>query len=137
LVESFIVMEPYWTVRTGSVPFWMVFNKEPSAEALQAYFADGRRFDEVDLMLFSHGVDSVGLVSIDEWSRILKLGGGRTSFLGVDKRAYPRDFAVFVYYHEALVEKVKSRYAMPPPLSLAELNEFLNRSSSRYQVEWH
>ena len=37
LVESFIVMEPFWTIRTGSVPFWMVFNKLPSAEALEQY----------------------------------------------------------------------------------------------------
>src|SRR5438876_5656222 len=29
-VESFIVMEPYWTIRTGSIPFWMVFNMAPS-----------------------------------------------------------------------------------------------------------
>jgi hypothetical protein len=33
LVESFILMEPWWALRTGSVPFWMVFNMEPSAQA--------------------------------------------------------------------------------------------------------
>ena len=82
-------------------------------------------------------MDSIGLVSIDEWSRILKLGGGRTSFLGVDEGAYPRDFAVFVRYHEDLVHKVRSRYPIPTPLSLAELNEFLNQSNISYRVEWH
>jgi hypothetical protein len=42
LVESFIVMEPYWAIRGGLVPFWMVFNKQPSAQALAAYL-DHRR----------------------------------------------------------------------------------------------
>jgi hypothetical protein len=32
LVESFILIEPWWALRTGSVAFWMVFNMEPSAD---------------------------------------------------------------------------------------------------------
>jgi hypothetical protein len=56
LVESFILMEPYWALRTGSVPFWMVFNKEPSAQALTRYLDRTEPFDEIAMMLFSHGV---------------------------------------------------------------------------------
>src|SRR5829696_8374755 len=33
LIDSFILMEPYWTIRTGSIPFWMVFNTEQSLAA--------------------------------------------------------------------------------------------------------
>src|SRR4029450_13636290 len=62
VVDSFILMEPYWTIRTGSVPFWMVFNTEPSLRALTSYLRDAPSFDEVRLTLFSHGVDSIGLV---------------------------------------------------------------------------
>ena len=137
LVESFILMEPYWAVRTGSVPFWMLFNKEPSAEALEAYLQNGNRFDEIRLMLFSHGVDSIGLVPIDEWRRIMRSGAKRSSFLGVDEDAYPRDFAVFVRYHEDLVGKIQARYPMPPALSLDELDEFLGQTNGRHRVEWH
>ena len=32
LIESFILLEPYWALRTGSVPFWTKFNMEPDLE---------------------------------------------------------------------------------------------------------
>jgi hypothetical protein len=53
LVESFVVIEPFWVVRTGSVPFWMLFNVEPSARALVDYLAGTKGFEEIFLMLFS------------------------------------------------------------------------------------
>jgi hypothetical protein len=37
LMANFILMEPYWTLRTGSVPFWTAFNAQPSAENLERY----------------------------------------------------------------------------------------------------
>src|SRR5205085_1591445 len=40
LVESFILMEPWWTLRTGAVPFWMTFNTTPSADRLTQYLDD-------------------------------------------------------------------------------------------------
>src|SRR5205085_10170615 len=90
LVESFVVLEPYWALRHGAVPFWMVFNTEPSAAALEHYL-DGVNppYDELDLMLFSHGVESVGLAPIERWRAILRRVP-RGGFVGVDPRAYPR-----------------------------------------------
>ncbi len=67
LVSSFIVMEPWWTLRTGSVPFWMVFNTEPSAEALDKYLQSRPAFKDIYLALFSNGVHSAGLVPISRW----------------------------------------------------------------------
>jgi hypothetical protein len=125
LVESFIVMEPYWTVRTGSAPFWMVFNKLPSAEALSAYLDRWDAFDEIYMMLFSHGVESIGLASIEKWRTLLDRARKRWSFVGVDEKAYPRDFAVFVRYYFDLKRKIRSRYPMPPPLALSCLDEFV------------
>jgi hypothetical protein len=136
LVESFILMEPYWCIRTGSAPFWMVFNKEPSAAALKAYLDERQRFDEIDLMLFSHGVESIGLVPIDEWRRIMSQGATRSSFMGVDEAAYPRDFAVFVRYHEDLVHKIRAPYPITS-LSLEELDQFISQANNRYRVQWH
>ena len=136
LVESFIVMEPYWTVRTGSAPFWMVFNKEPSAEALKAYL-DGRdSFDEIYMMLFSHGVESIGLTPIEEWRAILGRARKKGAFVGVDERAYPRDFAVFVRYYYDLQRKIQARYPMPPSVALNRLDEFLSQAPTRYPVQW-
>src|SRR5262249_6427667 len=92
LVESFIVMEPYWAIGTGSVPFWMVFNTRPSAAALAAYLERAAPFDEIFLMLFSHGVDSVGLAPVAQWRQLLGRAKKNGAFVGVDERTYPRDF---------------------------------------------
>jgi hypothetical protein len=136
LVESFIVMEPYWAIRTGSVPFWMVFNKLPSAEALEAYLGARDPFDEIYMMLFSHGVESIGLAPIDRWRAILRRARKTASFVGVDENAYPRDFAVFVRYYFELKRKIESRYPIPSPVSLNDFDRFLHECSGRYDVHW-
>src|SRR5215217_2425809 len=135
LVDSFILMEPYWTIRTGSIPFWMVFNTECSYEALRSYLAT-HPFEEIYLTLFSHGVDSIGLPSITQWQRILEHASRQGRFIGVDKNAFPRDFAVFVRYYPELLRAIVSRYPMPAPFSLKQLDDFLNLRSHRYKVEW-
>lgn len=135
IVESFIVMEPYWTIRTGSVPFWMVFNTDPSAHALESYLRD-HSFKEIFLMLFSHGVDSIGLASIERWQKIVELAQERGSFIGVDPKRYPRDFGVFVRYNPELRRIVSPRYPIPPALTLPEFEQFLTESTGRYRVSW-
>ena len=109
LVESFIVMELYGSIQTGSVPFWMVFNKQPSAQALETYLDAGDPFDEIYMMLFSHGVESIGLTPVEHWRKILRRARKEGTFIGVDESAYPRDFAVFVRYHFDFKRKVHSR----------------------------
>ena len=135
LVESFILMEPFWTLRIGAVPFWMVFNKEPSAEALERYLDAAGPFDDIGLMLFSHGVDSVGLVPIERWRAILGRARRRGGFVGVDQRRYPRDFGTFVRYYTDL-KKIAARYPRPGPLALAQLDAFLDQAGHRYPVHW-
>jgi hypothetical protein len=136
LVESFILHEPYWALRTGSVPFWMVFNKEPSLEALEGYLESRPPFDEIYLMLFSHGVDSVGLVPIERWREVLARARKRGSFIGVDEEKYPRDFATFVRYYTDLKETIPTRYPLPGPLSLTQFEAFLAEAGDRYRVQW-
>src|SRR5215510_1036165 len=80
VVDSFILMEPFGTIRTGSVPFWMVFNTEGSFRALDRYLGQALEFDELLITPFSHGVDSIGLVPIREWrSRFSRFRGAGTS----------------------------------------------------------
>jgi hypothetical protein len=136
VVDSFILMEPYWTTRTRSVPFWMVFNTEGSHRALDGYLRDAPVVDELLITLFSHGVDSIGLVPIAEWRRLFQLASGRGDFIGVDEEAFPRDFAVFVRYHFDFLGKIPARHPMPPALALEDLNEFLGHTAGRYRVQW-
>jgi pimeloyl-ACP methyl ester carboxylesterase len=137
LAESFVVLEPYWTLRTSSVPFWMVFNTEPSAAAIERYLASAEpAFDELGLMLFSHGVESAGLASIERWKAILSRAARTGRFIGVDERAYPRDFATVARYHAELKRHLRERYPPPDPLSLGELDTFLEEAGGRYAIQW-
>jgi hypothetical protein len=107
---------------------------EPSARALEAYLDQRRAFDDIGIMLFSHGVDSVGLASIERWRSLLERAHG--SLIGVDPNAYPRDFGVFVRYHYDLRRKFRSRYPIPAALSFADLDRFVAERGSRYAVTW-
>ena len=135
LVESFILMEPWRALRTGSVPFWMVFNTESSADRLERYLEVADPYDYIHLMLFSHGVDSVGLAPIERWRSEVRRARKHGGFVGVDERRFPRDFATFVRYHTDL-KKIPTRYPLPEPLSLSRLDAILDRSGDRYPVRW-
>lgn len=135
LVESFIVLEPFWTLRSGFVPYWTTFPVEPAADALERYLVEAAPYDEIRVMLFSHGTDSIGLAPIQRWRAVFgraRLTGG---FVGVDERKFPRDFATFVRYHKEL-KRLGGRYPLPEPLSLAELDRFLVEAADRHPVRW-
>ena len=127
LVDSFIIMDPLWTLRLGAVPFWMKFNTATSAEALERYLDEAEPYDEIHLMLFAHGVDSIGLTPIGRWRRLLNRARTQGRFVGVDEDAYPADFATFARYHRAL-RAIPGRCPLPSPLSWDQLERFLCRN---------
>lgn len=86
-------------------------------------------------MLFSHGVDSVGLASIERWGAIFRRARRQGALLGVDEFRFPRDFATFVRYHTE-IRKLPPRYPLPGRLALSQLDEFLKAAGNRYAVEW-
>ncbi len=135
LVESFILLEPYWTLRTGSTPFWMLFNTEGSLARLERYLDQADAYDDIRLMLFSHGVESVGLPSIERWRAVLARACGQGSFVGVDEQRFPRDFATFIRYHTEL-KNIPTRYPLPEPLALSQLDAFLAEAGEHYHVQW-
>jgi hypothetical protein len=71
LVESFVLMAPWFALRSGSVPFWLTFNTEPSAAWLERYLDRAEPYDEIAMMLFAHGAQSIGLAPIERWRRLL------------------------------------------------------------------
>ncbi|MGY1762445.1 hypothetical protein ACI79G_16195 [Geodermatophilus sp. SYSU D00779] len=101
LVSSFVVHDPWRTITTGSVPFWTFFPVQSAARDLSDYLAS-TSYDDVDVLLFSHGVESRGLADADTWQRIAERARRRGRLLGVDPRAFPADFAVFARYTSAL-----------------------------------
>jgi hypothetical protein len=135
LVESFILLEPWWTLQLGAVPFWMTFNTEPSAAWLETYLKHVESFDEIFMMLFAHGTESIGLAPIERWRDLLKKARKNGRFVGVDEKRYPRDFAVFARYHSALQE-ISGRYQLPEALPLKDVSTFLQQEGSSYNIEW-
>jgi len=135
LVESFILLEPMWSLRTGSVPFWMVFNMEPSLNWLEQYL-DTDPYDEIYMMLFSHGVDSVGLPSIARWHAVLNRACQRGEFLGVEADKYSRHFASFMRYYTDLQRTIPARYPLPGPLAIEQLDNFIEQVGDRFPVRW-
>jgi hypothetical protein len=133
LAESFIVLEPYWALRTGSVPFWMKFNMEPSLNCLKEYLENTEQYDEVRVMLFSHGVEAIGLPTIEQWREPFKYAKKEGSFLGVDEDVFPRDFAAFVRYQTDLMN-IPARYPLPGMLTIKQLETYLDEHGDRYHV---
>jgi hypothetical protein len=81
-------------------------------------------------MLFSMGVECVGLTPIERWREALKRARRRGEFLGVNEQRFPLDFATFVRYYAELKRKIPARYALPRPLTLGE------EAGDRYPVQW-
>jgi hypothetical protein len=136
VVSSFVLMEPLWTLRTGSIPFWMTFNKEPSAAWLEHYLDEHGPFDEIYLMLFAHGAESAGLPPMERWTQLLDRARRHGDFAGVDPTEHPFDLAVYARYDAAL-KRIPARYPMPPQLTVEQLDEFLRERGDDFPVAWH
>jgi len=131
--ESFIMLEPWWILRTGSVPWWSLFSVERSAQRLEAYL--GREaYDEVFLMLFPHGIEGAGFAPVERWRRVLDLARVRGGFLGLEEDKYPKDFAGLARYHDDLRETITERHPLPSALGLRELDDWLAQSAGRYEI---
>jgi pimeloyl-ACP methyl ester carboxylesterase len=130
LVESFVLTEPTWALRTSSVPYWCVFPVEPAAQALEQYLEDTPGARELFVLAFSHGVESAGYTPATRWQELVEAVGAGC-LAGVDARAYPRDFASLVRYHRALERCVHDRYPLPEPLAPEEVAHFLALRSPR------
>jgi hypothetical protein len=107
---------------------------EPSAEWVEKYLDEREPFDEINLMLFNHGVEAVGLPPIERWRGVLARANKRGQFRGQREDLYPRDFGSLARYHSDL-QKITARYPIPGPLPLQTFYDFLERSDGQYRVE--
>ncbi|MBX9390189.1 hypothetical protein ACFPZ0_19165 [Streptomonospora nanhaiensis] len=127
IVETYNQWEPYWALRTGSVPFWLHFPTEPSRDRLADYLreAPAPAYRDIHVNLFSNGLRSMGQLPAEEWGALARRHASRTGgLLGVDARAYPTDLGGLLRYRSAFAS-LGARQDLPAPLTLAELAEFL------------
>ncbi|MFL5268196.1 MAG: hypothetical protein ACJ8AH_16660 [Stellaceae bacterium] len=134
VVDSFVLIDPHRTIRLRAIPFWLLFGVERSAAALREFLDRQPAFEEIDLMLFSHGTDGVGVVKIDEWKRLLGKARQRGCFLGVDESRYPRDFATFIRFHDALT-KLGLPFELPPSLPLQRFEMLVRELGPQFGIE--
>ncbi|UQA97110.1 hypothetical protein [Streptomyces halobius] len=119
LVESFLLLDPWQALRTGSVPYWSVFGTETFRAGLEAYLDSTDPYDEIRVLLFNHGTASIGLAGAADWRRTAARAREIGVLTGADATAYPRDFAGLVRAHREL-GKIRTRYPLPlPPLHAA------------------
>ena len=124
LAESFLLMEPWWCLRTGCIPFWMVFNTGCSAEELRRYLRRRGPFDEIYLTLFANSVAGIDLTPIREWKTLLRSAREKSAFIGVDETSYPYDLGVYFRFYPDLRSRITARSAVPEPLTLRQFSRF-------------
>jgi hypothetical protein len=123
-VDSFMLLDPWWTLRAAAVPYWSVFPVEPSLAALNRYLDTTEPYDHIQLALFCHGADTVGMATAEQWRDLLKRATVAGTFAGVSPRRYPRDFRTFFGFQDSL-RAVEPRHPIPEPLPVATLEDFL------------
>jgi hypothetical protein len=133
VIGSFVQVEAHWTLRTGSIPFWTTFNCAPSLDCLGRYLDSAPTFDQIRMMIFPHGTESVGLPALEDWRRTLRRGSDDVDFLGVTEDIYPHHFGALARYSEA-VRDLDEHLPLPDPLPVADLERFLTESRERYAV---
>ncbi len=136
LAESFAFLDPFWTLRTGSVPYWALFNGRKSAERLKDYLSGVAPYDYIYMMLLSNGIDPIEGVSIEDWRAVLNQASIRGEFIGVDEVKFPYDFASFLRYNTEMKNKIPFRYEIPSPATLDELNMFLREYGHQYRIRF-
>ncbi len=102
LVDCFALIDPNLTLRKGFVPYWTVFSTRDAATELVDYLDHTRRYQEVHIGLFAHGTRSIGIADLGDWERALGRAGAAGTFCGVDRAAYPQDFASNGRFHDHL-----------------------------------
>lgn len=137
LVESFALVEPWWALRTGSVPYWVPFTTSADANALDDYLANAPvSYDELYVMLISHGLESAGIAPLERWQSIIDTAANRGGIIGVSPQKYPLDFETYSRYHTDIRRTIRDRHPLPDPLSLDRFEAFVEDSGNRYPVSW-
>jgi hypothetical protein len=134
-VESFVYLHPWWTLRLGLVPYWAVFNDLTSLDQLNHYLDTTKPYDEIYANLFSNGLHSLGIASIEQWRAMLNRARKHGHFIGVNEQTYPADLASFIRHYTDL-KKLNERYPIPKPLTLHQLDAFLAQAGDHYSVRW-
>lgn len=106
LVESFVMLDPVQSDRTGSVPYWTFFGVGPAVRATARHLAEaaaaGDPYADVNVMVFPHGVASAGAAPPSSWSDLHVHVTGQVSILPGTLPRWPAHFDTLATYGAAL-----------------------------------
>lgn len=135
IADMFFLIDPYWTIRTGSVPFWLAFNAKYSINRLKQYVQQNDNFDNIYMLPFSNGVEASGIATEEDLMSALALAKKSGNFIGSKPHKYPYDFGIFLSYQKDFKKKIMSRYPTAPALTLQQLQAFFDNSNGKYEVK--
>ena len=136
LGESFVLVQPWWALRTGAVPYWTTFNGLSDAESLDRYLDGVEPYDDINLIPLSNSVRAAGQASIERWRAVLSRAERQGRFLGVDPAKYPADLGMYYRYSTELPEAIPDRHLLPCSVSIDDFKMFLDSSHCKYPIEW-
>jgi hypothetical protein len=134
IADMFFLMDPFWTLRTGSVPFWLAFNARPSINRLKQYLQQTEPYENIYMLPFSNGVKAIDLATQEDMRSALALATKNGDFLGSDPDKYPYDFGIYSRYQKAIEKKIPQRYPLDISLTLKQLNDFFKFSDGKHKV---
>ena len=86
-------------------------------------------YNEIYMMILSHGKTLGGVASITQWQSILSRAGNKGQFIGMDLKKYPVDFGIYTRYTKALEKTITDRY----PVRHISIKDFQNKYSGFLQ----
>lgn len=129
LAETFNVLSPYVSLKKRCVPYWLPFIAEGSAQSLETYLKNTKDYDEIYMMILSHGKESAGATSIRRWESLMERAGKKGSFVGTDPQEYPFDMAIYARYSRELREKIPEDFPIPEQIPVGDALELLKACS--------
>ncbi len=134
--QSFALLEPTWTLRSASIPYWIPFNTDTCADTLEDYLERSEPYDQIRLNLISNGIRAPGQAPIQRWRSLLQHARDDGTFQGTLPDKHPIDLATYVDYHEALPDQLPHGGMPPNRLRLPALDDLMATHAKRYGVTW-
>ncbi len=136
IAGMFFLIEPYWTLHGGLVPFWLAFNGKPSVEVMKEYLQSVAPYDEIYLMPFSHGVRGLGMATVGDYRSVLSIARRKGDFIGAEPDLYPFDFGIYARYEKEIRKITSKQSIVNDKLTVEQLYHFINLAKDKYKVFW-
>lgn len=131
-IESFNILSPLLTLKTGSVPYWLFFNTQSATEMLNRYLKNTGSYNEIFATILSNGKRSLGMAEISDFENILSHAEKKSGFIGMNKNKYPFDLGVYLRFAGDIKKIIRERY----PVHQISFSGFHNNYSKYFTASF-